>query len=373
MNLSKFIIIHMEEVLVEWEEFATTFGAATDKMSSLELRDHAKQILDFVANDIQGEQSSEQTDAKSHGRQTDSTSDDSASMVHGRLRYASGFTLLQLIAEYRALRASVLKLWKEDGAAALVENAEDIMRFNEAIDQSLADAAVAYSDKLNETRDMFLAILGHDLRSPLAAVTTAGSFLTRDGVFEDRVQQIGVRVKRSAATMNGMVNDLLALARTQFGEGISINRENCDLREMCKWAIEDANAAHPRAQFDLHSTGELTGAFDQSRLQQLLTNLAINAAQYGASGSPINIHIVGEADRILLGVRNQGATIPTAALPNLFTSLVQLPEKTGDTRPRSSLGLGLYIAKQIAVAHGGDIDVRSDDLNGTAFTVWIPR
>lgn len=373
MNLSKFIISRMEIILVEWEEFATTFGAATDKMSSQELRDHAKQILEFVATDIQQELTPTQTEAKSRGHEPVSTGDDSASMIHGRLRYASGFTLLQLIAEYRALRASVLKLWKADGAAALIENSEDIMRFNEAIDQSLADAAVAYSDKLNETRDMFVAILGHDLRGPLAAVATAGSYLTRTGAFEDRVQQIGVRVKRSAATMNGMVNDLLALARTQLGEGISINRQDCDLLEMCQWAIEDANAAHPRAQFDLHATGELMGAFDQSRLQQLLTNLAINAAQYGTPNTPVNVHIVGETDRVLLKVQNQGPTIPEDALPNLFTSLVQLPENCAPSRPRSSLGLGLYIAKQIATAHGGDISVQSEDFIGTTFTVEIPR
>lgn len=373
MNLSTFINRHMEQILAEWEEFATTFGAATDKMSSLELRDHAKQILEFVATDILQEQSSDQTDAKSHGQQPATTSDDSASIIHGRLRYASGFTLLQLIAEYRALRASVLKLWKDHGAAALVDNAEDIMRFNEAIDQSLAAAAVAYSDRLNETRDVFLAILGHDLRSPLAAIATAGNYLTRPDTFEDRIMQIGVRVKRSAATMNGMINDLLSLARTQLGEGIPIERDDCDLLEMCQWAIEDAQAAHPRAHFDLHASGELMGAFDEARLQQVLTNLAINAAQYGTPGAPIDIQIVGVAERVLFSVRNQGAAISEDALPNLFSSLVQLPKKAGDARPRSSLGLGLYIAKQIAIAHGGDITVQSDDVTGTVFTVEIPR
>lgn len=373
MNLSTFINSHMEQILAEWEEFATTFGAATDKMSSLELRDHAKQILEFVATDILQEQSSDQTDAKSHGQQPAAASDDSASIIHGRLRYASGFTLLQLIAEYRALRASVLKLWKDQGAAALVDNAEDIMRFNEAIDQSLASAAVAYSDRLNETRDVFLAILGHDLRSPLAAIVTAGTYLTRPDTFEDRVMQIGVRVKRSAATMNGMINDLLSLARTQLGEGIPIERDDCDLLEMCQWAIEDAQAAHPRAHFDLHASGELMGAFDEARLQQVLTNLAINAAQYGTPGAPIDIQIVGVAERVLFSVRNQGAAISEDALPNLFSSLVQLPKKAGDARPRSSLGLGLYIAKQIAIAHGGDITVQSDDVTGTVFTVEIPR
>lgn len=373
MNISKFIIDHTERLLVEWEAFATTFGAAADKMSSLELRDHAKQILEFIAEDIQRVETKEQTEEKSHGKEGAPGQGDNASTIHGRLRFASGFTLQQLIAEYRALRASVLKLWQEDRCDASEAHVKDMMRFNEAIDQSLADAAVAYSDKLNETRDIFLAILGHDLRSPLAATATAGTYLTRPGAFDIRVQQVGIRVKRSAATMNSMVNDLLALARTQLGEGIPIKRIECDLLEMCQWAIEDANAAYPRARFELDATGELMGLFDGARLQQLLTNLANNAAQYGAPGEPIGIKIVGEDDRIVLAVRNRGPAIPPAALPHLFTSLVQLPAKRGDTRPPSSLGLGLYIAKQIAVAHGGDIAVHSDDLNGTVFTAELPR
>lgn len=373
MKLSQFITRNMEQILVEWEAFATTFGAVADKMSSLELRDHAKQILQFVAKDIQTTESTEQTLAKSHGLGAHPDEDTSASSIHGKLRYASGFTLLQLIAEYRALRASVLKLWQCEHAGSAAENAQDIMRFNEAIDQSLAEAAVAYSDKVNETRDIFLAILGHDLRSPLAATATAGAYLARPGAFDERVQQIGVRVKRSAATMNGMVNDLLGLARTQLGDGIPVLRKECDLLEIAQWAIEDANAAHPRAHFALHAVGELIGAFDGIRLQQLLTNLANNAAQYGRPGEPINIDIVGEQERVLIKVHNLGAPIPAEALPSLFTSLVQLPEREDNARPRSSLGLGLFIARQIALAHGGDIDVVSNDKTGTLFTVLVPR
>jgi signal transduction histidine kinase len=360
MNIAKFITGHMEQILVEWEAFATTFGAAADKMSSQQLRDHAKQILEFVAEDIQTAENSEQSEAKSHGQPSVPACSGSASSIHGRLRYASGFTLLQLIAEYRALRASVLKLWQRDCA-------------NEAIDQSLAEAAVAYSEKVNETRDIFLAILGHDLRSSLAATSTAGAYLSRPGSFDEQVRQIGVRVKRSAVTMSGMVNDLLGLARTQLGDGITIERKECDLLQMCQWAIEDANAAHPQARFDLNAVGELMGSFDQARLQQLLTNLANNAAQYGTPGKPIVIDIAGEKDRVVIKVCNQGAPIPKEALPKLFNPLVQLPEPDGTERHRSSLGLGLFIAKQIAVAHGGNIDVASDDVAGTVFTVTVPR
>jgi signal transduction histidine kinase len=173
--------------------------------------------------------------------------------------------------------------------------------------------------------------------------------------------------------MTGMVNDLLGLAKTQLGDGIPIKRRECDLLEMCHWAIEDASAAHPRAIFDLRASGELMGLFDQARLQQLLTNLANNAAQYGAAGKPITIEIEGHETNVLLKVQNQGAVIPDELLPKLFDSLVLLPEQQDHSRPASSLGLGLFIAKQIAVAHGGNIDVVSNDNVGTVFTVEIPR
>lgn len=373
MNIAQFISSHMEKILVEWEAFAATFGAVANKMAGLELRDHAKQILEFVVADIQTAESIEEKQSKSQGLGTRPACDESASSTHGRLRYSSGFTLLQLIAEYRALRASVLKLWQEACADLPPDSVQDITRFNEAIDQSLAEAAVAYSDRLNETRELFIAILGHDLRSPLAATLTAGTYLSRPGAFDDQVSQIGMRVKRSAASMNTMVNDLLALASTQLGDGLQIERRQCDLLDTCQWALEDAKASHPRAEFNLRALGELIGEFDQPRLQQLLTNLANNAAQYGTQGRPIMVEIVGEPERVLIHVKNEGPVIPEETLTTLFSSLVQLPEQPGQVRPRNSLGLGLFIAKQIAVAHGGDIRVRSNELSGTVFTVDVPR
>ncbi|QNA90734.1 sensor histidine kinase [Massilia sp. Dwa41.01b] len=105
----------------------------------------------------------------------------------------------------------------------------------------------------------------------------------------------------------------------------------------------------------------------------MLTNLVTNAAQYGTRGKPILVEIAGEPERVLISVRNEGPTIPADALPTLFSSLVQLPKHDGDVRPRSSPGLGLFIAKPIAVVHGGDIEVRSDDATGTVFTVIVPR
>ena len=375
MNISKFITQNMEPILVEWEAFAATFGAVVDNMSSIDLRDHARQILQFVAVDVQKLESEDETQEKSQGLQSAHlrAAGESASSIHGRLRYSSGFTLVQLIAEYRALRASVLKLWQRECADISAQSVQDMMRFNAAIDQSLAEAAVAYSDKLNDTRETFIAVLGHDLRSPLALTSTAGSYLSRPGAFEEKVKEVGVRVKRSATTMTGIVDDLLALARTQLGDGITIDPQPCDLLEMCHWAVEDANAAHPRAKFEINATGDLSGLFDRPRLQQLLTNLANNAAQYGTPGEPIIVGVRGEEKQVVLTVSNKGPVIPKEQIPTLFNSLVRLAQTEATTEQQHSLGLGLFIAKQIAISHGGTIEATSDEVAGTVFTVTIPR
>lgn len=169
-----------------------------------------------------------------------------------------------------------------------------------------------------------------------------------------------------------MVNDLLELARTQLGDGIPLRRQNCDLLDVCHWAIIDANAVHPGATFVLDARGDVTGCFDGPRLQQLMTNLATNAAQYGAAGTPITIGLHGDPQRVVFTVKNQGSTIAAATVGVLFEPFVQMPQQDG-LPARRSLGLGLYIAQHIAEAHGGNITVASDMLSGTVFTVEIPR
>ncbi|HEU4852177.1 MAG TPA: sensor histidine kinase [Telluria sp.] len=369
-NISTFITANLERILEEWESFAATFGAVADKMSVVELRDHAKQILEFIAADIKLNESAAESALKSKGRSSRPTDSSSASSIHGRLRHTSGFTLLQLIAEYRALRASVLRLWENENPNCSDASTRDITRFNESIDQSLAEAAVAYSEKANQTRDMFIAILGHDLRSPIAATALAGSFLTKAGVGDEQTHQIGVRVKRSSATMSGMVNDLLELARTQMGDGIPIVRQHCDIMEVCQWSMEDASAAHPFSQFLLETEGDLLGTFDRAKLQQVVTNLLNNAAQYGDRDAPVVVHASGDATEVTIEVRNKGKKIPSRAIKHLFESFVQAG---GDvSHPRTSLGLGLFIAYEIVLAHSGTLSVKSDD-ELTVFTARIPR
>src|SRR6476659_6981126 len=167
MRLAAFILRDTESILGEWEAFASTLFPAAASMTPLALRDHAKQILEAVAKDLSTPQTKQAQADKSLGRALKlMEAPETAAQTHAVLRARSGFDINQLAAEYRAMRASVLRLW----LVALPpgpEEREDLMRFNEAVDQALAESVDFYSQRMEQSRNLFLGILGHDLRSPL--------------------------------------------------------------------------------------------------------------------------------------------------------------------------------------------------------------
>lgn len=372
MKLSAFINQHLDEIIVEWESFAETLLPAAEAMSQAELRDHARQILTAVAQDIGTDQTAAEQQAKSEGLAE--VADDSAASTHGTLRQVSGFTLVQLTAEFRALRATVLRLWLPHVSTMSDAAVADMVRFNEAIDQALAESAITYSKHAAVVSDTFLAILGHDLRSPLATMTMAGDYLTQPSTGTDVTLQIGMRIKRSAATMTAMVNDLLEYARTQLSGQIPVTKSEVDVKDICQSALDDASAAHPDCVFELVASGDWVGHFDRARLHQVFSNLLNNAAQYRGKEHPVTVSLHGQADAVLIEVKNFGPVIPPRSLKAVFDPLIQL--EVGDTqpgRPSTSMGLGLFIAREIAEAHGGSLTVKSDATAGTIFSVRLPR
>jgi signal transduction histidine kinase len=301
-------------------------------------------------------------------------SKESAASIHGALRQASDFSLLQLSSEFRALRATVLRLWLRQVREMSDDTAQEMIRFNEAIDQALAESIVTYSARAEHMRDLFLAILGHDLRAPLFTMALAGELLKRPDLSREEIHENGVRIRRSSRLMKSMVADLLGYTSTRLGGRMPIVLKEADLKPICEAALEDAGATHPESVFELETSGGLGGEFDGVRLHQLLVNLLVNAAQYGAKDSPVLLEARGEPDEVVLKVTNYGPAIPEDSLQAIFRPLVQLPaENEEDTRPRTSLGLGLFIAREIAVAHGGELAVKSDEVDGTTFTVRLPR
>ena len=375
MHLHQFIERHMDDILAEWVAFARTLDSGTEEMTLLQLRDHAEAILRAIALDIDSGQSKSEQYEKSRGNSPGEGVASSAAAIHGTQRHQNNFTLLQLSAEFRALRATVLRLWLPRVNTLSADTIREMIRFNEGIDQALAESIVTYSARADHTRELFLAILGHDLRAPLATLTASGALLARPDLPVAEVQQTVARIRRSALVMSTMVDDLIGYTRTELGSGMPITPVQTDMGAVCRSAIEDANSTFPGSQFDLSLEGELDGMFDKVRLHQLFTNLLVNAAKHGDTGEPVRVHARGDPDVIRVDVNNHGPAIPRSAWREIFQPLVQLSSDASDDHRdrRTSLGLGLYVAREIATLHGGSIDVHSTPEEGTTFAVCLPR
>lgn len=382
MNLSAFISNNLDSIVDEWESFAKTLLPMAGTMTSLALRDHCREILLAAVADMRTRETESQRAAKAQGNAPQAAGEDTAATVHGALRHLSGFDLVQLVAEFRALRASVLALWSRrkpvGGAAEVLAGAseiEQITRFNEAIDQALAESVDSYSSAVTTSRDMFLAVLGHDLRSPLQAISMTGRLLLRPDLSDTARHEAAMRIQRCSTAMGLLISDLLEFVRTRLGSGIPLERTPCDLGPVCTTALETIRAGNPQQSFEEHISGNLVISADALRLHQALLNLLSNAVQHGDRGRTISLIAKGDDDGIEVRVTNFGRPIPESSLQTIFEPLVRAPNPGAALHEQSktSLGLGLFIVREIVAGHGGSVTVQSSVEAGTVFTIRLTR
>ncbi|WP_322615641.1 HAMP domain-containing sensor histidine kinase [Pseudomonas sp. BIC9C] len=373
MRLSDFIVQNVNRIVDEWEQFAKTITPAAESMDCIALRDHAKSILLAAARDMTKPQSPLEQAAKARGEGPEKTpSLDQAGASHGELRHTVGFDLVQMTSEFRHLRACVIRLWVDSLESPDMSYFQDMIRFNEAIDEALAESTAAYAEQVNRSRDIFLAILGHDLRAPLQAVSMSIEMLLRKTTLEGDALACATHIQRGTQHMAVMVSDLLELVRSRLGKRLPIDPAPVDLADAAHAAIAEACAGNPACDPSLETVGDTRGVWDAGRLQQLLQNLIGNALQHGSNKHDVTVALTGEPETVRLTVHNYGPPIPEDAIGSIFDPLVRsADEELG--QPSTSLGLGLFIVKEVVDAHCGTIEVSSNETDGTTFTVVLPR
>ena len=372
MRLPDFIQFEIEAILLEWETFAAAQLPAAAEMKSLALRDHAKQILQAIARDIRRPQTDEAQTLKSMGRAPllRDTSE-TAAETHALLRARSGFDIIQLAAEYRALRASVLRLWKDAGGVSSDEDFNDMLRFNEGIDQALAESISSFSVEIEGERNLLLGMIGHDMRNPLQAIRMTASYLQKLNA-GDEIAAAAARLVFSGARLKAMLGDLSDFSRDKLGLGIEVSPHPIDLADVFLEEVQQLRTAHPTRRIDLSSAGELGGVWDAGRMHQVLGNLLSNALKYGKPGSTVEVVLAGMGDEVIFTVTNHGVKIGDDALRAFFDPLSRGQHPQAHRDQDGGLGLGLYICRQIALAHHGSIQARSDE-NRTTFEVRLPK
>jgi PAS domain S-box-containing protein len=219
-------------------------------------------------------------------------------------------------------------------------------------------------------RDQVMGIVGHDLRNPLGAVLGIAQLAQRDGSLSDTAQRHVTQIERAASRMEELIEALLDFTQTRFAGRLPISPTQTDLGEVCARVVSELAAGHPQRTIDLETRGDARGKWDPGRMAQLVSNLVGNALTHGDPRAPVRLAIEG-AEALRLLVHNRGPAIDARHIPALFE-----PFRRGETAgvsARRGLGLGLHIAKQIAVAHGGSISVHSSPDEGTTFCVELPR
>jgi signal transduction histidine kinase len=218
------------------------------------------------------------------------------------------------------------------------------------------DAALA-------AKNRHIAVLAHDLRNPLNTVITGLDLLLRSELTAS-ARKTGERSARAAARMSTMIRDLLDHARAGAGV-LPVSRAPVDLAELCRELVAEFEVADPDRAIELSIVGDARGEWDAARIYQALSNLVGNATRYGRGRA--EIFIDGRPHEVFIGVRNEGPPIA----PDLLTVIFEPFERGRDDA--TGLGLGLYIVRVIAEAHGGDVSVRSSKEGGTVFVVRLPR
>ncbi|RKH60168.1 hybrid sensor histidine kinase/response regulator [Corallococcus aberystwythensis] len=216
-----------------------------------------------------------------------------------------------------------------------------------------------------------IGIVSHDLRTPLSSVLLSSALLLERGHLEEPQQKRVRRIVASTERAVRMIHDLLDFTQVRYG-GFSLRLQDADLHVLVDTAVEEARARDAGRAIQAHHAGDGTGTWDADRLSQVVGNLLGNALAYGDPAAPIQVRSQGEADSVVLEVHNTGAPIPADLLPRLFEPL-ERGAAHQENRTDRSIGLGLFIVRQVVHAHGGIVSVSSTAEAGTTFTVRLPR
>jgi signal transduction histidine kinase/ActR/RegA family two-component response regulator len=397
MRLPEFIATNVERILAEWEIFARHVWPEGPTAGPAELRDEAEDILRTALADMRSDQTDGQQAGKSRGQLGQSAESDrltSASASHGVGRATSGFELWAVIAEYRALRASVIRLWRESAPSPDLRDLDDVTRFNEAMDQSLTHAVRGYAERIerdravllasehasrqeaeaaNRAKDLFLATLSHEMRTPLNAIVGWISILRHQYAEFSHFQEGLAVIERNTKAQVQLIDDLLDVSRIVSGK-LRVEVHACDLAEVINAGVGVMRTAADSRGITLHVRVDPSAAHtvaDGVRLQQVVWNLVSNAVKFTARGGRVDVTLAREESSVQIQVSDTGQGISPDLLPYVFDRFRQAD--SSKRRKFAGLGLGLSIVKYIVEAHGGTIEAASaGEGHGSTFTVRLP-
>ncbi len=222
-----------------------------------------------------------------------------------------------------------------------------------------------------EFEQQLVGIVSHDLRGPLNAILAGASMMLQRETIEPWQAKTAARILSCAERSNRLIRDLLDFTQARMGGSIPIRPSPADLHELTLLVVEEARVANGEREIQVSQNGDGRGQWDADRIAQVVSNLVTNALKYSPENTPVRVETVGSGERVVLRVHNEGEPIAADLLPRIFEPLRR--GKRRASRSDRSIGLGLYIVRELVLAHGGTVDVSSTEAEGTTFTVSLPR
>lgn len=365
MRLSDFIRVAREDILAESMAYAARIPVLNGNAMDV-LRNHLPLVLDAIAADLDEPQSRQQSIEKAQGH-APAPDVPTAAQTHGAQRARLGLDIEQLVAEFRVLRSCILRLWADAHEPDRFV-IEDTMRFNEAIDQAVAESVSFHAAELARWRDIALGVLGHDLRGPISAMLLVAEVLARES--SGKTLTLAVSMLRSGRRLTSLLDSLLEYNKATLGNGMELSLAQVDLALSCEEEVDMLRVAFPHSTIHYRASGDAVGSFDASRVREALGNLISNAAQHSVKGADIDVRVEGSHAAVEICVENQADPIPQEVLNTLFE-----PMKRHGQRPvgtTGNLGLGLFIVREIARAHQGEVTATCHE-GSIRFKIVLPK
>jgi signal transduction histidine kinase len=370
-RLGDFISENLEEILSAWEDFARA-NWPRDRPDPKELRNNAAMMLRTLVADMGSRQTREEQKWKSEGRVEQGGEMDGSALQHARERLLSGYDIVMVVAEFRALRASVMRIWQASRPQPHADEVDELVRFHEAMDQLVSTSVETHSAQVDQGRKLFFGIVGHDLRQPLCSARLMASALVRAGAGVE-VRPIAQKIQDTVDVMDALLRDMLDLGSARQGRTMAVYPASFDLQELAGEAMGEMETAHPAKHFALTCDGDLHGEWDGMRLRQMLSYLFENAVHHAGSSRDVNMALDGTHDDVTIRVTHHGRPVPPEVMGLLHEPLPRPVKGEEEGELPGGGGLGLFICREIARAHGGSIAVESPDADTTVLSVRLPR
>ena len=289
------------------------------------------------------------------------------SLDHGRHRATSShYTVKQILKEYVIFHRVLTEVLIDNDV--YTKEVGIILKYT--LETAMLNSASSFSDSLQEMREKLIGTLAHDIRNPISAAYFALDIINPDDD-KARIENLKRMGLRSLKKSLDLVEGLLDAITVKAGEGITLNFSEIDLVKEIKWVFKEASEIYAHEIVFNSNCNKIMGVFDGTAIRRVVENLVTNAVKYGSRNSPVHIILENSEDKLIIKVHNLGAPIDKANQSEIFEFLNRGrdPEKSG----LESWGMGLTLVKSVAEAHGGKVDLESNEENGTTFSIHLKK